>query len=137
MLGDAHPLSTNRFKTDGRTVFLEMAEDDNDPKLIDLARGQWTMHSIVAPFLKQVDFGENGAPLRWWPLGKAKRIVVDPERSFGQPVDASSGVPSAVLAAAAQAEGSIEAAATAWRVGVGSVRRALAFEREVALRQAA
>ncbi|BBK30609.1 hypothetical protein EDC65_1953 [Stella humosa] len=127
-LGDEHPLATNRFKTDGRTIFMEVVEDSGDARLIDLARNQWTMRDIVAPFMKQVDFGDGGVPLRWWPAGRSGGVFLDPSHSFGQPIEADSHVPAAILAAASLAEGSVEAAARAWGVKVSSVRRAVAFE---------
>lgn len=76
-------------------------------------------------------------PARWWPLGRGKAILVDPARSFGQPIEAETSVPVTTLVAAAEAEGSSEAAAKAWDVPVRAVRRALAFEREMSAQQAA
>jgi len=137
IVGDDHPLSTNRFMTDGSNVFMEVVEEGGDRRLIDLLRGQWTMKSIIEPFLKHVDFGEDGAPVRWWPRGRTKKILVDPARSFGQPIESTSHVPTAALAAAAKAEGSVAAAAVAWRVSVAAVRRAVAFQEEIDQRYAA
>jgi len=137
LIGDDHPLSTNRFKTDGKTIFMEVAAQEEDVRLIDLVRGQWTFREIVAQTLKHVDFGPDSAPIRWWPRGKAARIVIDPTRSFGQPIDADTSVPAAALARAAEIEGSVEAAARAWAVPVAAVRRAVEFESELIQRKAA
>jgi uncharacterized protein (DUF433 family) len=63
--------------------------------------------------------------------------VLDPERSFGKPIDAETSVPTDALAAATVAEGSFEAAAQVWGVPVRAVRRAVAFQDEMARRQTA
>jgi uncharacterized protein (DUF433 family) len=124
---DERPLSTTRFRTDGQSIFLDIADRDNDPKLLDLFKRQYTFKRIVEASLKGVEF-DGTIPVRWWPLSKQDQIVVDPERSFGQPIEATSGVPTAPLAAAARAEGSIERAAMIWRVPPQAVRRAIKFE---------
>jgi uncharacterized protein (DUF433 family) len=126
-IDDERPLSTARFRTDGRTIFLEIVDDDRDPKLLDLFKRQYAFKRIVEASLKGVEFGD-GIPVRWWPLSKQDRIVLDPGRSFGQPIESTSGVPTASLAAAARAEGSVERAAKLWRVTPQAVRRAVKFE---------
>ncbi|GHD57031.1 hypothetical protein GCM10017083_37920 [Thalassobaculum fulvum] len=136
MIGLDRPLSTVHFRTDGRTVFLRMAEDDRD-RLIDLFRKQYAFREIVEPSLKHVDFGEDGVPRRWWPLGRRGHVVVDPERAFGQPIESTTSVPVASLVAAVSAEGSVEAAAAAWDVPSSAVRHALEFSSLGEMRKAA
>jgi uncharacterized protein (DUF433 family) len=138
MIGDVRPLSTASFRTDGRSVFLEIADSDaGDSKLIDLVKGQWTFRSVVAPTLKHVEFGPDHVPHRWWPKGRGGRIVVDPARAFGQPIDGETGVPASILSNAAIAEGSAEAAARAWDVPVSAIRKAIEFQAELSQRKAA
>jgi uncharacterized protein (DUF433 family) len=128
LTGEERPLSTARFRTDGRGVFLQMHTEDGADKLIDLFKRQYEFREVVEPSLKNIDF-DAGLPARWWPNGKAAGIVVDPERAFGQPVEAKSAVPASILAAAAQAEGSVEAAARVWFVSPAAIRRAVAFQK--------
>ncbi|MBL8580621.1 MAG: helix-turn-helix domain-containing protein [Rhizobiaceae bacterium] len=130
-IDEERPLSTTKFMTDGRSVFLEIADDSGDTKLLDLFNKQYAFKRIIEASLKGVDF-EGIAPVRWWPHSRSQRIVLDPEKSFGQPIDSESGVPTAALSAAAKAEGSPEAAARAWQVPVQSVLRAVKFETELA-----
>lgn len=137
IVGDERPLSTTWFRTDGRSVFLQMAGDDGQTQLIDLFKSQHVFREIVEQSLKGIDYDLDGVPARWWPLGKSKHILVDPERSFGKPIEAESSVPTDVLAAAAEAEGSVETAARVWSVPVRSVRRAVAFQAELEHRKAA
>jgi uncharacterized protein (DUF433 family) len=132
VLGTHYPFASARFRTDGNTVMLQVLTPDADDKLIDLFKdGQYVMKKIVEPSLKGLEFGKDLA-IRWWPAGKGDRIVVDPRRQFGQPIDAETGVPTSVLAAAVTAEGSAEKAARAYRVPIAAVRRAVRFEQKLA-----
>jgi uncharacterized protein (DUF433 family) len=123
-----YPFANARFRTDGRTVILEVLRPGEDDRLIDLFRGgQYVMKRIIEPSLKGIEF-ERDIAARWWPLGKIRGIVIDPKRQFGQPVDDQTGIPTAILADAARAEGSIEKAAQAYLVSPASVKRAVLFE---------
>ncbi|PDT41046.1 MULTISPECIES: hypothetical protein [Sinorhizobium] len=139
-LGRDHPLSTDRFRTDGRKIFLHVIETDPDgqerERLLNIFRRQYEFKGIIDPILKTGDFAENGDPLLWWPGGRRLNVVVDPARSFGQPIDAASSVPTAILDAAAKQEG-IVGAARAFDVPESSVRRAVEFEGSLSQRMAA
>jgi uncharacterized protein (DUF433 family) len=128
---DDRPLSTARLRTDGMTVFLQRVDETGDESLIDLFRKQYAFKRIVEPSLRNLDF-EEGVPARWWPASKSVGIVVDPTRSFGQPVDDATGIPTRILSEAAISEGSVEGAAMVWRVPTASLRRAVSFEQELA-----
>ena len=131
VIGRDYPLSSDRFRTDGREIFLRIIEtgtDGGEPeRLLNLFRKQFEFKNIIDPILKSVDFGEEGEPVRWWPEGKTGQIVLDPQRSFGQPIDAVSSVPTQVLSAAGTHLG-IKQAALAYDVPETSVKRAMAFE---------
>lgn len=137
LVGDERPLSTKRFRTDGRSLFLQMVEEDGQTKLIDLFKRQFAFREIIEQSLTNLEYDDGGSPSLWWPLGRGGSVVVDPARSFGQPIEAETSIPTATLAAAAKAEGSQQAAARAWGVPLRSVRRAVAFEDHMALRKAA
>lgn len=129
MLMEERPLSTARFRTDGRTVFLQVLKEDGADQMIDLFRNQHVFREIIEPSLRNIDFDDEGIPFRWWPCGKQAKIVVDPRRSFGQPIEVDSGVPASVLSAAFSAEGSLDNAARVWGVPASAIRRALEFQK--------
>ena len=137
LVGDERPLSTKRFRTDGQSVFLQVVEEDGQTRLIDLFKRQFAFREIIEQSLSNLEYDDAGSPSLWWPLGKVGSVVIDPARSFGQPIEAETSVPTAILAAAAKAEGSQQAAARAWGLSVRSVRRAVEFEEHIALRKAA
>jgi uncharacterized protein (DUF433 family) len=131
ILKSEYPFASARFRTDGRTVILQVLISGEDDALIDLFQGQYLMKKVVEPSLKGLEF-EQDLAVRWWPDGKGSGIVLDPKRQLGQPIDADTGVPTAVLAAAVKGEGSVEKAARAYRVPPASVRRAVQFEQKLA-----
>ncbi|MGZ8368534.1 MAG: hypothetical protein ACXW3U_11130 [Rhodoplanes sp.] len=130
LAGDERPLSTLRFQTDGRTIFLPVAEETGDPHLIDIFSRQLAFRRILAACLRDIEF-DRDLPVRWRIGGPLTRIVIDPLRSFGKPIDDATGVPVEVLAHAAIVEGSVEKAARAYAVPVRAVEQAAAFARRL------
>jgi uncharacterized protein (DUF433 family)/DNA-binding transcriptional MerR regulator len=131
---DAHPFSTKRFKTDGSSIFADIVQKTGEESLLDLVKSQYELKSVVDPFLFEgLEFSDPGIePVRWWPLGRNHRVVIDPERSFGQPIVVPESVPTAVLARAVQAEGSVEAVARWYLVDAQAVEDAVEFESRLA-----
>ncbi|MFL2778484.1 MAG: hypothetical protein ACJZ88_03880 [Paracoccus marcusii] len=121
------PFSTGRFRTDGKTIFLQGIAGSNDPELIDLRKKQYAFKSVIERTFKDLDI-EADEVLRWRPFNGKVSIVVDPERSFGQPVATTSGVPTAALADAVRAEGSVARAAALYEVDKAVVADAVKFQ---------
>ena len=127
MIGDDRPLSTRRLKTDGKTIFLEVATTQDEPRLLDLLKRQYAFKRIVDASLRDVEFSGN-EPSKWYVGSRGSGVVVDPTRSFGQPIEEQTGIPTAVLAAAARASGNVARTASEWEVPKRAVERALQFE---------
>lgn len=124
---DDRPFSTRRFQTDGRTIFVESIERSGEAKVLDLKRRQYVFRQVIDRTFKDLDI-EDDAVARWRPFHGKKSIVIDPSRSFGQPIAAQYGVPTVALADAVLAEGSIERAARLFDVPPVVVRDAVKFE---------
>jgi uncharacterized protein (DUF433 family) len=127
MLGIERPLSTQCFRTDGRTIFLEVAREVDEPALLDLKRDQYLFHRMVAPSFKDIDF-EGGLPIRWWPSSERKGIVLDPKRAFGKPILADYGIPAAALADAYKVRRSFKLVGLDFEVPEKAVRDAVVFQ---------
>jgi uncharacterized protein (DUF433 family) len=125
-LQHAHPFATGRFRTDGRRILTEVIKTARDRALEDIVSRQLAFKKVIAPFLRGLKFRNDIAAL-WFPA-RGTRIVLDPERSFGQPIVNKEGVPTAVLARSFKAEGSIERVARWYQVEVPSVRAAVEYE---------
>jgi hypothetical protein len=88
---DKRPFSTRSFRTDGKTIFLEIGSDVREGELLDLRHRQTAFHRILAPSLRDLEFDAE-VVARWFPVGASrKRIVVDPARSFGRPIVVAGG----------------------------------------------
>ncbi|WP_424140344.1 hypothetical protein [Roseomonas chloroacetimidivorans] len=124
---DDRPFSTRQFRTDGRTIFLDSMSASDTGELLDLRKRQYVIKQVIERTFRDLDI-EDDAVARWRPLNGKASIVIDPTRSFGQPVAARYGVPTIVLADAVGAEGTVERAARLYDVPVGVVRDAVAFE---------
>lgn len=125
----SHPFSTGSFWTDGRTILLELGKRDR--ALLDVVSNQMVFRAVIESFLSQLDF-EGDQAVRWWPMGREREVVIDPERSFGQPVVNKEGVPTAVLARAYRTDKSLGKIKTWFEVSEGSVKDAIEFERRLA-----
>jgi uncharacterized protein (DUF433 family) len=129
---DERPFSTRRFRTDGKTIFLEIMRDLPEDELIDLRKGQRVFQSFIAPSLHGLEFDAE-IVARWFPLGESRRsILIDPARSFGRPLIADGGVPTQVIAAAVKAEGEPDRVAKLYQVSLRSVKDAVSFEEKLA-----
>lgn len=128
---DERPFSTRKFRTDGKSIFLEITEGIQEPKLVDLRRRQNVFRTIVEPSLKDLEF-DASAVARWFPLGIARKsIIIDPARAFGRPI-AASGVPTQVLSRALTVEGSVAKVVALYNVSTAEVKDAVAFEKRLA-----
>jgi uncharacterized protein (DUF433 family)/DNA-binding transcriptional MerR regulator len=129
---DPRPFSTSRFRTDGKTIFLEITDKVHEGKLLDLKRRQNAFHRIVEPSLHDLEFDAD-VLARWYPLGAShKSVVVDPQRAFGRPIVSEGGVPTETIARAVQVEGSAERVAKLYELPIPAVRAAIDFQHQLA-----
>lgn len=128
LLEQSYPLSSIRFKTLGKRVFAEVLEGEERKLVFDLATGQLLLSFMWDQLYEALEYSKFDELLRWWPLGKHHRVVIDPRRSFGRPITLE-GVPTSVLAAALRAEKSADKVARWFEVEPASVQDADEFER--------
>src|SRR5215470_6646869 len=83
-----YPFSRGRFVAVGPAILLDLAPslDESDGAFLDMLSNQTAFKRIVSPFAATLKFGEDGQAAEWWPLGKSKMVVLNPQRSFGQPI---------------------------------------------------
>lgn len=131
-----HPFSLKRYWTDGKWVLTDGPDRDNE--LINLINNQHEIREVVNPFLAKVEYdNRNEIPLRLWPMGTDRNVVIDPNRSFGQPIVKNEGVPTYFLASSVIAEGSIRKTALWYGVDESSVHDAFEYEKNILKRIAA
>ena len=81
ILGVDRPLTSLTFNVGGRDVFVDQGD-----VLVEVGRRKrmQAWNEVLAPFLANLDYTHEVAS-RWWPLGKAAPIVVDPDYGYGLP----------------------------------------------------
>jgi uncharacterized protein (DUF433 family) len=132
LVHDDRPFSTQKFRTDGRTIFLQITDDVREGEMIDLKRRQAVFQSFISPSLHDLEFDAD-IVARWFPLGSGRRtIVVDPARAFGRPISTEGGVPVETLRDAVEAEGSEKKVALLYEVPIAAVRDAVSFQQRLA-----
>ncbi|MFC3816638.1 DUF433 domain-containing protein [Lysobacter sp. GCM10012299] len=133
-LGNEYPFTSTAFKTDGRRIFMELLDENGDSALVDVVKRQNVMAKVIGPSLREgVELNVADQAARWYPVPKSKAIVFDPERKFGQPILADSGVPTVAIAKAVKAEGgNLNRVAKLYEISTAAVRKAVAFEERVA-----
>lgn len=129
----SHPFTSQRFRTDGRTVFLQAVREGKEHEFLDMKGLQYAFKEVVKPSLyKGIEYAGDQA-VRWFPAAdKRKSIVLDPVVQFGKPVLTESAVPTSALYASYKAEGADKAAAAAvsriFEVPAQQVQAAVRFE---------
>lgn len=133
-LGRAYPFTSAAFKTDGRRIFMQMLDESGDGALVDVVRRQNVMARIIGPSLRDgVELNVDDEATHWYPMARSRAVVLDPERRFGQPILAESGVPTVAIAEAVKAEGGdMNRVARLYEIPIAAVRKAVAFEIQVA-----
>jgi uncharacterized protein (DUF433 family) len=132
VLNHSHPFATETiFKTDGKIIFIQAAEETGDPKLYDLKKKNFAIHDVLAAeFKKGVVYSNGGIVESWYPRKEsAPNVIVHPGMAFGQPVIKKYGVPTKALFDAFTAEdGSYESVAHWFDVSEEDVKEAVRFE---------
>jgi uncharacterized protein (DUF433 family) len=124
ILGIQRPLVRAKFKTDGKEIFVEKGST-----LVEIHKRKYSVawNEILAPFLEQLDYADEWAE-RWWPLGKATPIVIDPDYGFGLPVIAGSGIRTEIILERIRAGDLPDQVADDFNVSPIEVNRAIQFE---------
>ena len=100
-LGSKRPLLEEQFSTLGTDLFVVRVGE-----IINLSRnGQIEMADLIRAYLERVERDAAGVPIKLYPFMRSqpprdqpRTVVIDPRVSFGRPVVAGTGIPTAVLA---------------------------------------
>jgi uncharacterized protein (DUF433 family) len=123
------PFCEYRFKTDGKSLWLEYDQVEGDKGKGKLLRpdhhGQLAWGEIVGR-LKEFEYEDDKFVIRWRVAGSSSPIIIDPRISFGAPtVD---GTPTRVIAGRWNAGESVDDIAQDFGLQKTQVRKALEFE---------
>ena len=93
----------------------------------ELATTQFVIEQAARPYFRKLDYDVEGV-IRYWPMGREAGIVLDPNRSFGKPIDCKSGVPTLALYEMVRAGESKESVANWYEVPLHAVEVAIEYE---------
>jgi uncharacterized protein (DUF433 family) len=93
-IGLQHALASQRLFTDGAGVLYDYAIGERDDELLThVVTQQRVLADVVREYLRLVSYGSDGWPEALIsPTTARPVVVVDPERSFGQPIFIRGGV---------------------------------------------
>lgn len=131
IVGERYPFSSGSFKTDGRRLYQEVVSRTDEPRLIEVVGGQHAFHSIISIGLKDVEF-EDGVLALWRPEAGREDVVLDPRRSFGQPILVESGTSTSIIKLAFERGRGPRETSRDFEISERAVRSALAFEAKLA-----
>ncbi|TVT84569.1 helix-turn-helix domain-containing protein [Pseudomonas sp. H3(2019)] len=130
MFDQAYPFTCKRFETDGRSIFATVLDELGDDAMLDLVKRQYAFKQVITPSLYEgIDYTGSGAAQRWYPIKRSKAIVLDPSRNFGKPVLSITGIDTATVFSAYQAEGNdAKRVAQLYEIPASAVDAAVNFE---------
>lgn len=127
-LGVPWPLAHARPWVADRKLVLEVQETealDPDLRLVVWESGQLSLAPAAQSFFHKIEF-EADVVGRLRPDGRESPVVIDPERSFGNPI--VKGVPTETLAELFRAGEPLELIADGYELAIADVEAALRFE---------
>lgn len=126
-----HPFVYRRVKTDGTNLYDLIGGEGDKALYQDAKTWQLVMTVIAEPFFKRLEYDKDIA-VRYWPLGMDRRVVIDPERAFGKPIERKSGIPTYVMWGMAKAGETADAISDWYEVEPEGVADALEYEASLA-----
>lgn len=124
-LGVNHPFAAQSLFVDGAKLLTE-----NDNLHYELGtNGQIAIRMVLEPFLLRVDFETSTRMAeRLHPLGRERKVIVDPRRAFGRPVVDGTAITTEALASLYKGGESIEDLAQQFDLKEVAIHDALEFE---------
>ena len=125
-----HPLADHWFQTNGVDLFIE-----EYGKLVSVSQqGQLAMRELIQAYLQRIERDPGGSAARLYPFIRKDRpegprlVVIDPFISFGKPVLAGTGIPTAVIAERYQAGESMDELAKDYGLKRSQIEEAVRYE---------
>lgn len=88
-LNTPYPFASTDFYKSGKDIYFK----DGDDWVITDKSLQIALKKIIESFGAKISFNENNLAEKYFPLGKDKSIVIDPNYRFGQPILKDSYLP--------------------------------------------
>lgn len=127
-----YPFTLERLDTDGAKIFGTMKAAEGTEGyphrfVSALHNQQLAFPTLLRPYLQKIEY-EDEVAKQYWPLGKDNRIVLDPARSFGKPIDDETSIRTFVLYQAARGGEEYEDIASWYGVPIAAIEKAVEYE---------
>lgn len=100
-LSQGHHFAQKMFWTNGAKIYMELENipDSKESAILELlSGGQWVIAPTITEYADKIDFSkDSGFAERWFPQGRNKNVVVDPQLNFGSPTIIGRGIETANL----------------------------------------
>ncbi|MDQ1086956.1 MULTISPECIES: DUF433 domain-containing protein [unclassified Siphonobacter] len=83
LLQTPFPFASSFLLTDSKTLFVEIG---NEILITADARLQYEIKEVMEGFCRKIEFDTDKVAAKFWPLGKDRSVVIDPQKQFGQPI---------------------------------------------------
>jgi len=118
-----HPFAMAKLLSNGKKIWYEFKDCIVDA---DGSR-QTNFERMVRDYAKKIDFNGNDLAVRYWPMGKEHRVVVDPLHQFGMPTIADTNINTHTLRGMFRSGESPEVLAEMFDIPLNAVKDALTF----------
>jgi uncharacterized protein (DUF433 family)/DNA-binding transcriptional MerR regulator len=125
------PLATEHLYTDGRDIFIHLAEEEGEEHLVAASRGgQGAIEEAFQAVLRSIVY-EHGTAAQWNPWDG---VALRPDRQFGAPCVVDTGIQTATLYGFIRAGDDLEYVASLYDLSALQVAHAVAWEENLARR---
>jgi uncharacterized protein (DUF433 family) len=128
-----HPFVLRSFKRDGPSFCAQA--DSTLRRAVQHGQHGVAWSPLVGEFFEQVEYDE-WLIVRWYPRGRERGVMIDPQLSFGAPVVLGTGLPTHILLERRRAGESLADIADDFGLTVAQVNDALSFEHDLVARAA-
>lgn len=120
-----YPFASEKVMSDGKQFYFAI----NKTALVDVnLKRQTSIKQLVEPYCEKLDFDAiDTLANQFWPLGKDRSVVVDPNHRLGEPVITGTNISADVLASMVAGGDSIEMVADIYRLQPKQVQDAVDY----------
>lgn len=118
----------DNIRTDGSKVLFEQI--NGSIYTVDASK-QFKL-DFIREFFKNLDFDSDSLAIRFWPIGKEKTIVCDPQRQFGQPIIKGTNIQAETLYRLYLANEPVDFIASLYEISIENVTDAIELHKRAA-----
>ena len=121
-----YPFASHKLLCDG-TQILVILEDIVNPMFL-CEQGQIALKEIVEPFCQKIDFSrQTKLAEKYWPLGRNRAVIVDPNHGFGRPTILGTNITTETIASLVRAGEAPHVVTGLFNIDIDAVKDAVEF----------